>query len=374
VPASATLIAQANTTVASGNLGPIFNFLSTTPVQPPSGGLGGLTVDAKAKTATGGNLGDVDYAQIKLVNPMDRIAFIRFVGDPTFPETLSFDVRYAATLQTTASRAGYIPIWFLPWQSKRVLKLKIEDYTTPTLQPYGIGPAPVAGIDPLPNPGIFFTAAINGCSVFAIGGTRNPSVYHGGITGSLETQMPTANFGALGGTSEAVWHNLVEGARFDNAGNITPKTPAQHAHGNTKQARHPHFGEVNRSDYVAERLPSGNILSRGTLPGGTAPKLTTSKAVELEKKLEKKIGITEVEVNPWGAVFGLRDSTGNWSFYLVKNATIGYKRYRYHKLGIIPYSRSKDPTTYSVINLGFLQFFPGRGETHYRDFNIKALV
>jgi hypothetical protein len=121
-------------------------------------------------------------------------------------------------------------------------------------------------------------------------------------------------------------------------------------------------------------LPSGTILSRGTLPGGTAPKLTTSKAAELEKKLEKKSGITEVEVNPWGAVFGLRDSTGNWSFYLVKNATIGYKRYRYQKLGIIPYSRSKDPTTYNVINLGYLQFFPGRGETHYRDFNIKALV
>jgi hypothetical protein len=373
VPASQALINQANTTVASGNIGQIFNFLSTTPIQPPSGGLTGLNVDAKAKTATGGNLGDADFGQVKLLYPMDRIAFIKFVGDPAFPATLSFQVQYATTLRTTASRAGWIPIWFLPWDSKRVLKMKIEDYTTPTLPAYGTGPAPAVAIDPLPNPGVFFTAAINGCSVFAIGGTRSPSVYHAGITGSMEKQMTATNFTALGGTSEAAWRNLVEGSFFDNAGNIKPKTPAQHQHGTTKQARHPHFGEVNRSDYVAERLTSGKVLSRGKLPDG-APKLTTSKAVELEKKLEKTNGITEVGVNPWGAVFGVRDTTGNWSFYLVKNATIGYKRYRWHKLGIIPYNRTKDPTTYNVINLGHLQFFPGRGETHYRDFNVKALV
>ena len=374
MPASATLITQANNIMAGRNTAQMLTFLTTTPVQPPSGGVAGLNVDAKARTTTGANLGNVDYARIKLVYPIDRVAFIKFVGDPLFPDTLSFHVKYGHELKTAASRNGYIPVWFLPWDSKRVLKLKIEDYAAPTLQPYGTTPAPVPGVDPLPNPSIFFTAAINGCSVFAIGDTRTPSMYHGGITGSLEKQMPTAAFNALGGASEEVWRSLVEGAYFDNAGGVTPKTAAQHKHGNFKAARHAHFGEVNRSDYVAERTVTGDVLSRGTLTDGS-PKLTTSKAIELEKKLGKKSGITEAEVSPWGAVFGLRDSTGSWSFYLVKNATISYKRYRWEKLGLIPYARTKDAnTTYNVINLGFLQFFPGAGQTHYRAFNIKSIV
>lgn len=374
MPADAQKIAQANTILAGGNMAQMYSFLTTTPVQPPSGGVAGLNVAAKAKTATGANLGNVDYAQIKLLHPIDRIAFIRIVGDPLFPDTLSFQVQYAHQLRTVASRAGYIPIWFLPWDTKRVLKLKIEDSSSPTLQPYGAMPAPVAGIDALPNPGIFFTAAINGCSVFAVGDTRTPSVYHAGITGSLETQMPTAAFTALGGISEDVWRNLVEGAHFDNTGNIVPKTAAQHTHGSFKATRHPYFGEVNRSDYIAERTPTGDVLSRGTLPHG-APRLTTSKAVELEKKLEKKGNLTDVEVSPWGAVFGLRDSTGSWNFHLVKNATISYRRYTWHKMGFIPYNRTKEAnTTSTVINLGCQQFFPGRGETHYRAFNVKSLV
>ncbi|HEX5435945.1 MAG TPA: hypothetical protein VFW98_02210 [Gemmatimonadaceae bacterium] len=378
MPASAALINQANTVLAGANLAQIFSFLSATPVQPPDGSVAGLNVDNKAKTTGGANLGNVEYSQIKLIDPVDRIAFIKFVADPLFPDTLSFQVQYARQLQTQASRAGYIPIWFLPWSSKRVLKLKIEDASRSTLTPFGTSPAPLAssGIAPLPNPGIFFTAAINGCSVFAVGGTRDPNVYHAGITGSLDQSMPTAAFNALGGTSEAVWHSLVEGAYFSAAGDITPKTAAQHKHGTTKQARHAHFGEVNRSDYVAERLPSGAVLSRGTLPGG-APKLTTSKAIEIEKRIERKTGVTDVEVNPWGAVFGLRDSTGSWSFYLVKNAIVSYTRYRWQKgFGLIPYARTTNGVvpTRTVINLGFQQFFPGSGETHYRAFNVKSLL
>ena len=70
------------------------------------------------------------------------------------------------SLKDMSNFAGYRPIWFLPWADLNIIRLTI----------------PVKGTSN-PDPDIFFTAAINGCSVFVQGSARHPTVYHaGGVT------------------------------------------------------------------------------------------------------------------------------------------------------------------------------------------------
>lgn len=67
-----------------------------------------------------------------------------------------------------------IPIWWLPWETLSVVKIKIP-------------PVPTSLVDPEENqfPRFFMTAGINGCSVFVEGPADAPSIYHAGISGKL---------------------------------------------------------------------------------------------------------------------------------------------------------------------------------------------
>lgn len=361
VPASA--IASAQNILASGGLAQRLSLLTTTPIQPPDGALGGRTIAPKSPTAAGGNSGDISFSKLKLASVADRVAFIRLKDDPLFPGTMSFDVRYATDLPTVGQRAGWVPVWFLPWKSERLVKIKIESHTKTAKTDAAF--APGGGIAPLPNPDIFFTAAINGCSVFAMGDTRAPSLYHGGVEGAMEGKIDPVAYTNLGGSSEAVWQSLVEGGIYDANGPLRPRA----ARGAAAKANKPNFSEVNRAHYVAERDSTGaQLRARG---GG----LTTAPALEIEKALRGKSGLTEVNVSPWGCVFGLRDSTGHWSCYLVRNAMVSYKRMHWRRgSGWRLLTRETDQwATSQVINLGFQQFFPGMGAAHYRAIRTSSL-
>ena len=71
--------------------------------------------------------------------------------------TVDVDVR-----DVTNAQPNDFPIFFLPWAADHVVKIKLSD--------------------PRVNPGgdvkIFFTAAVDGCSVFVEGDPSNPTVYH----------------------------------------------------------------------------------------------------------------------------------------------------------------------------------------------------
>ena len=360
---SPTVINASQNTLLTGSLATRLTMLLTTPIQPPDGSLGGRNVTFKAPTATGGNAGDVEFAKAKLTGVADRVAFIKLKDDPLFPGTMSFTVKYADELQTTASRAGYAPCWFLPWKSKRIVKIKIEDYTTNGTNTVAFQPG--GGIAPLPNPDLFFTAAINGCSVYATGSGRTPSLYHGGIEGEMTGKIADVAYNALGGTSEAVWDSLVEGGIYNATGPLQPRG-ARVATKATKL----NYSTVNRSDYVAERDAHGQHLQ------ARDGKLTTSRALEIERSLAGRFGVTEVGVSPWACVFGLRDTTGNWSLYLVKNAMVSYKRLRFTRgEGWRLLTREKDQwATSQVINLGYQQFFPARSVCHYRAISTRTLL
>lgn len=370
------MLASAQTELGSSNIARMMAFLKDFPIFPPGPPPGSLGSIERAQNPTfkkpGGansqNAGDnVDYAKVKMMDPVDKVAFIKFVADPLRPGTISFDVKRPRDLTTNASRLGYLPIWWLPWASRRIVKLKIN----PSNESGANGTASFnpAGIDPLPNPDVFFTAAINGCSVFASGSPREPSVYHGGIDGLMEdpavSNLSAKQFQSLGGTSEDIWRNLLDGFKpiSDGAARANSFKPRKSA-GAT-------FGEINRSDYVAERKADGSHY-QSEFHGN--PVKTTQAALQLESYLKRRRDMSGASVSPWGCVAGIRDSTGNWSFFLLRNATVAYNRLSYdNKFGLIQWGKQSTPSCVSV-NLGHLQFFPAGGAAHYRAHNTLQMV
>ncbi|WP_077002958.1 hypothetical protein [Variovorax sp. KK3] len=176
---------------------------------------------------------------------------------------LRFDADYA----DDGSRK---PIWFLPWDaSTAIVRL--------TIPPKGTTAE---------DPDIFFTAAINGCSVFFQGSQANPTIYHaGGNTGQSD-------------------HN--EGARFWRE--ALRKHMANSA---SARAKGDIVAEVNKTQYV--KMP------------GTKGNSSTAQAEEYERMLKAKLDkagkFTVTMVNPWGCVMGIRTGT-LWTFYLQENATV----------------------------------------------------
>jgi hypothetical protein len=136
-------------------------------------------------------------------------------------------------------------------------------------------------------PDIFFTAGINGCSVFVRGPLNAPTVYHAGIDGPLP-----------GGDAVAHWRNLFRAV----AGN-----PAV-------------FGEVNKLHYANAKRRDYNP----DMAGPDADQVVGTADSQTYRQFLKglhgdALGIEQVV--PWGAVFGIRTG-GNWTFYLQENVQI----------------------------------------------------
>jgi len=162
------------------------------------------------------------------------------------------------------------PVYFLPWdQSGAIVKLRI----------------PAKG-GHAPDPDFFFTAAINGCSVFVQGDPTSPTVYHGGGATNVSDKNEAARF----------WrHALINHIKTSG----------------TAQARGRISGEVNKTHYVTT---PGTVNNTSTVTAEKYEKL-------LKDQLNKKGSFEVQEVSPWGCVFGVR--TGNdWAFYLQENATV----------------------------------------------------
>jgi predicted nucleic-acid-binding Zn-ribbon protein len=367
--ASQTEIDQATTVLSTGSYNQKLNFLRSTPINPPDGYTG------MALTTKTSSNHDRDWTKLTIRDTVDMMGFIKMgavIRDQV--GALTFRLKFAYEgLQLTPSRAGLIPCWFLPWKSRHIMKLKIADFATnPSLN---LGP----GIDPAPNPDLFFTAAINGCSVFIVGKPSQPSAYHAGITGQLKSAIGLTEFTRLGGTSEAVWRSLL---------------------GRTATTAKP-VGEVNRNDYVAQRIgPGGGEENRITSSGN----YTTFQALMLESHLQGRSDLAAVRVTPWGCVFGLRDNAGNWSFNLVKNATVEYFRVVRKKKALggtktrqvgeqvpspnairpdgtidaallsqlkVQYTEAKVNT---CVNLGYQEFYPAGSTASYHDLGTINII
>ena len=253
-------------------------FMKKYAISPPSNvegdkGKDVTTLDTSGFVPTvtaGAQPGSIRYARMSSGH---KIAYIDFYKDKKMGgrsgteqegiDALRFDATYDGN-------SGLKPIYYLPWdESGAIVRLHIP--TKGTLDP---------------DPDIFFTAAINGCSVFIQGSPDSPTVYHaGGDTGQKD---------------------LNEGARFwrhalrNHIANSAIAT-----------ARGTIAAEVNKTDYVKTPGSIGNS--------------TTLRAQEYEDTLKAKLNKTGkfsvTMVNPWGCVMGIRTGN-NWAFYLQENATV----------------------------------------------------
>lgn len=386
----AARLAALSTTLKSGPTAAKRQALETTPIVPPNGdALVGKMVEKNAannwvntvRSTEGPFAASADWTKLKYEQSGDMLGFIE-MSVPRIEEFVgaaSFKVKLAAEIARATDVANLIPCWWLPWLSRHIIKIKIASLATaPTINLGGTKGS-------VPNPGLFFTAAINGCSVFAVGDARAPSLYHAGLTGSLEKALGAPEFRRLGGTSEAVWRQLLGRA------------------GTAKQ-----IGETNRDRYVAQRTSPTAAEESRYMSGENFDKYTTLEALRLEANLNRRNDITGVTVIPWGAVFGIRDDAGSWSFTLVRNATVTYyylvrkKKFVFSK----PVSKAvgekrvgidrlnSDGSTMDLsaldkdardkafaericsiaLNLGHEQFFPGGGAAVYQDFNTFQII
>ncbi len=153
------------------------------------------------------------------------------------------------------------------------------------------------------SPDIFFTAAINGCSVFVTGEPNKPTVYHAGIGTDLkgsytpdtkDKDKPETKFlekASSIGDAPLFWRTLLE-----------VKVP-----GATKDKN---YAEVNKTHYIKDG-------SKGKILGDKA----TKRAVAFEEAFVKKNkewpsksdAMKILMMQAWGSVCGF--NSGGWKFY-----------------------------------------------------------
>jgi len=200
-----------------------------------------------------------------------------------------------------------VPVYFLPWdESGAIVHMTIPRQGT------------IGSDSHVLDPDVFFTAAINGCSIFIQGSPENPTVYHaGGDTGRGDDMARGA----------AYWREVLTNFADLSKGKFQT--------------------EINKTDYIKT-------------PGvkGSDGKLTTAAANEYEKWLKDQYKTTlDVKfVSPWGCVVGYRNA-GRWTFYLQENATVAFMRLK--KTG------GADPASLTIISKPMIlrEIFPGSGAT-----------
>lgn len=150
---------------------------------------------------------------------------------------------------------------------------------------------------------IFFTGAINGCSVFVDGTSSKPKVYHVGVEGPVSGAFsPAGNYGL----PSSVMSRL---ARFSNADGSEDFYATLVRHHNKGQLFR---AQVNKTHYVND---------------GQTPKKSTQRSRDLAQwlantdRLGFKAPPNKIEVAPYGCFWGRRVGMG-WEFYLQENAFV----------------------------------------------------
>ncbi|HEY1218171.1 MAG: hypothetical protein ABSE42_18700 [Bryobacteraceae bacterium] len=241
----------------------------------------------------------------KAVGSGKKVALVNLVKrDPSKPgnegaETVDVFGSFAIN-----PNSGWVPSYYLPWdESGTIVHMTIPKQGT------------ISSESHILDPDIFFTAAINGCSIFIQGTPESPTVYHaGGDTGRGDDLARGAAF----------WREVLTNFADSSKGKFQT--------------------EVNKMDYI--KTP-GQVGSDG--------KPTTANANAYEKWLQDKYKKTlDVKfVTPWGCVVGYRNA-GKWAFYLQENATIAYMTLR---------KEGKEPAKLRLVSKPMVlrEIFPGSG-------------
>jgi len=197
---------------------------------------------------------------------------------PEGGDLISFNSTY-----TNPPPPNHIPVYFLPWD---ITGASVRM----TIPPQGTNN---------PDPDIFFTAAINGCSIFFQGTPASPTIYHCGAstTGYAKDQLTE--------TAEFLDYDTGQNR---NLGALSARS-------------------VNKTEYVATPGIKSRPDQVNAITGTVMQSFTTKRAKSYQNDLKAKHGLGKLtieEISPWACVLGRRDAAGDWTFYLQENATIIY--------------------------------------------------
>lgn len=257
-----------------------------------------------------------------------RIAYVNLSKKPRLGPNPSVNgSTYAGNANDTVSVNGqfdenpaYIPVYFLPWIKSGdggVVNLHIPDIALKAQVPNKQG-------NMIPNPGIFFTASISGCSIFFKNTDREPRIYHaGGSTGHSNNPVNAALH----------WQTVMNDPMGMAKGAVN--------------------AEVNKTQYIADGVTVGG-------PAGSTTARAGQYETWLQNKYTNRLNVTYVQ--PWGSVVGFRDAAlGTWTFYLQENATIFYVEYKKNFLGMKTNKLVTLGMKYVSRPLTVTQVFPGGG-------------
>jgi len=236
-----------------------------------------------------------NFGKSKMTEVGEMVSYLRLCPSVKTVEkygSVTFQSTYANARTAQDLGNGFdIPAWFLPWrQAGALVKLKISDVNN------NGGQLAINAVNH-PNPGLFFTAALSGCSVFVVGNPRNPSVYHGGSGNPL-------------------------GAALDGRGREKTEDFWKRKLGRVGTAQKP-LGSIGKTDYISE-------LIGGARTDEDRMDKQTTLSVAIQKKLESG-DLDEISLKPWGYVFGLRKADGTWVFELVQCVSLTYYKWRVKK-------------------------------------------
>ncbi|HZL26495.1 MAG TPA: hypothetical protein VFC39_08195 [Acidobacteriaceae bacterium] len=231
-----------------------------------------------------------------------KVAYLNFEKTPRGAVAAMGGAKGASSITvdgTYSVRANAIQSYFLPWNAgSGIIKLGIP----------ALGTSPATD-----HVRYFFTASVNGCSIFIKGTPQAPQIYHaGGQTGHGNDPLAATNF----------WRDLM-----------------------TRYTVAPIAGEVNKIDYISDPTTTSGFTPhvdafRTWVTGNAANDFTIER------------------IDPWGCVMGLRDLAGNWGFYLQENATIVHCKFS--KAHWYSLKKSVKGTSYaSARPMLFRKFFPG---------------
>ncbi len=225
---------------------------------------------------------------------------IRVVSCNLRPSDKETDAAGAVAVELRdAAQPRDFPVFFLPWAADRVVKIKLSD--------------------PRQNPNdevrIFFTAAVDGCSVFVEGDPATPTVYHANATSynanELDPQV-AAQLILLRREKAALMRARVRAVRQGkalaaNAGTV----------GNMRVAEHRDYapGAVDPLSNV-ERT---RIVSRAAKAAGTRfAAIGQGTAARRSGEQESIAPVVDFK----GTVFGFKNQQGTWEFYYQVRATV----------------------------------------------------
>jgi hypothetical protein len=258
-----------------------------------------------------------------------------------------------------------MPFYFLPWIGNAIARTTLRPRSQTTragvvkgLHQMAVNPKfrtdqndiASAVLDPN-DPDVFFTSAVNGCTVTVRGSREEPTVYHGNAVKLADAhgyKSPCELAGLRG--DEVGANNLITIKVQDMQRMLAAFEVADPKADRLGGAHTPAAGKmVTQSEYQMLAYPTGEVA-----PSQRAAARQMIKTVAKDERVNKK---TVRVASSLGTVFGIRRA-GQWTFYYQKLVKFEFLH------DVAPWNKKADwqknparPSTFRLVEFG--EFWPG---------------